>query len=92
MDATNLEAGEARPLQIHFFVNFSHPSGTYFRFHNLAIGLTRLGHQVTVFGRTGMVLRCSCQKRAPIPGHAARSLRDGGIGAGRAGAGHPQAD
>ena len=36
-------------LRIQFFVNFSHPAGTYFRFHNLAIGLTRLGHQVTVF-------------------------------------------
>jgi hypothetical protein len=36
-------------LRVHFFVNFVHPSGTYFRFHNLAIGLTRLGHQVTVY-------------------------------------------
>jgi hypothetical protein len=38
-----------RPLLVSFFVNFVHPSGTYFRFHNLAIGLTRLGHSVTVF-------------------------------------------
>jgi glycosyltransferase involved in cell wall biosynthesis len=36
-------------LQIHFYVNYSHPTGTYFRFHNLAVGLTRLGHRVTVF-------------------------------------------
>ena len=35
-------------LRIHFFVNFVHETGTYFRFHNLAIGLTRLGHQVKV--------------------------------------------
>ena len=34
---------------MYFFVNFVHPAGTYFRFHNLAIGLTRIGHQVTVF-------------------------------------------
>lgn len=38
------------PLNIHFFVQFVHEQGTYFRFHNLAIGLTKLGHIVTVFG------------------------------------------
>lgn len=38
-----------RPLRVSFFVNFVHQGGTYFRFHNLAIGLTRLGHYVAVF-------------------------------------------
>jgi glycosyltransferase involved in cell wall biosynthesis len=37
-------------LTIHFLVQFTHFQGTYFRFHNLAIGLTKLGHKVTVFG------------------------------------------
>jgi hypothetical protein len=36
-------------LRIAFFVNFVHQQGTYFRFHNLAVGLTRLGHEVTVY-------------------------------------------
>jgi glycosyltransferase involved in cell wall biosynthesis len=37
-------------VKIHFFVQFVHPVGTYFRFHNLAVGLIKLGHDVTVFG------------------------------------------
>ncbi len=49
MDAVNSDLGVMPPLRVHFFVNFVHLTGTYFRFHNLAIGLTRLGHQVTVF-------------------------------------------
>ena len=36
-------------LRIHFYVNYSHLGGTYFRFHNLAVGLTQLGHRVTVY-------------------------------------------
>jgi glycosyltransferase involved in cell wall biosynthesis len=36
-------------LHIHFFVQFSHEQGTYFRFHNLALGLAELGHVVAVF-------------------------------------------
>jgi Glycosyl transferase 4-like domain len=36
-------------LQVHFFVNFVHQQGTYFRYHNLAVGLTRLGHRVKVY-------------------------------------------
>ncbi len=39
-----------RPLQIHFFVNFVHEQGTYFRFHNLARSLKLLGHEVEIFG------------------------------------------
>lgn len=35
-------------LKVNFFTCFSFPQGTYFRWHNLAIGLQRLGHQVTV--------------------------------------------
>ncbi len=38
------------PLRIHFFVSSVRESGTFFRFHNLASGLTRLGQNVTVFG------------------------------------------
>jgi glycosyltransferase involved in cell wall biosynthesis len=38
------------PLSIHFFVQFVYEQGTYFRFHNLAVGLTKLGHNVTIFG------------------------------------------
>ena len=43
------EMSEKRSLRIHFYVNHVHEVGTYFRFHNLAIGLTKLGHQVTVY-------------------------------------------
>jgi hypothetical protein len=46
----NSELARMPRLRVHFYVNFVHPSGTYFRFHNLAIGLTRLGHRVTVYG------------------------------------------
>lgn len=35
-------------LQIKFFTCFGFPQGTYFRWHNLAVGLQRLGHVVTV--------------------------------------------
>lgn len=35
-----------KPLRIQFFTNFVHQQGTYFRFHNLAVALTRLGQQV----------------------------------------------
>ena len=37
-------------LKIHFLTQATHSQGTYFRFHNLAVGLTLLGHKVTVFG------------------------------------------
>ncbi|MBA4018965.1 MAG: hypothetical protein C0483_17490 [Pirellula sp.] len=36
-------------LNIHYFANFCHEAGTYFRFHNLAAGLVKHGHRVTVF-------------------------------------------
>ena len=48
--AANGAIARGRPLNIQFFVNFVNEVGTYFRFHNLAVGLTRLGHQVKVFG------------------------------------------
>jgi glycosyltransferase involved in cell wall biosynthesis len=38
------------PLHIHFFVQFVHEQGTYFRFHNLAQAIVRADHQVTVHG------------------------------------------
>lgn len=39
-----------RPLRILFFTNFVHEQGTYFRFHNLAVALSRLGQRVEVCG------------------------------------------
>ncbi len=39
-----------RPLRVRFFVNFVHPQGTYFRFHNLALALAGLGQQVEIYG------------------------------------------
>jgi hypothetical protein len=36
-------------LRIHFYVHHVHEVGTYFRYHNLAIDLTRLGHEVIVY-------------------------------------------
>jgi glycosyltransferase involved in cell wall biosynthesis len=42
-------ATEPDRLTIHFYVDSSHLAGTYFRFHNLAVGLCRLGHRVTVY-------------------------------------------
>jgi len=39
-----------RTLKIHFFVQFVHEQGTYFRFHNLARALTQRGHSLDVFG------------------------------------------
>jgi glycosyltransferase involved in cell wall biosynthesis len=51
-------------LKINFFTCFGFPQGTYFRWHNLAIGLQRLGHEVTVhaigprhWGRTQLEVR-----------------------------------
>jgi len=51
-------------LKIKFFTCFGFPQGTYFRWHNLAIGLQRLGHEVTVhavgprhWGRTQFEVR-----------------------------------
>src|SRR5262249_45451810 len=38
-----------RHLRVQFFTQACHSQGTYFRTHNLAIGLTALGHHVTVF-------------------------------------------
>ena len=37
-------------LKIIFLVEYVHEQGTYFRWHNLAIGLQAAGHQVIVFG------------------------------------------
>ncbi|MCX6848236.1 MAG: glycosyltransferase [Verrucomicrobia bacterium] len=51
-------------LKITFITCFGFPQGTYFRWHNLAIGLQRLGHKVTVhavgprgWGRTQFEIR-----------------------------------
>ena len=38
-----------QPLKINFLVDSIGKVGTYFRFHNLALGLTKLGHEVNVF-------------------------------------------
>ena len=51
-------------MKITFFTCFGFPQGTYFRWHNIAIGLQRLGHEVTVhaigsrhWGRTQFEVR-----------------------------------
>ncbi|NVJ86000.1 MAG: glycosyltransferase [Algoriphagus sp.] len=36
-------------MKIHFFVQSTHQQGTFFRFHNLALGLNQMGHQVIIF-------------------------------------------
>jgi glycosyltransferase involved in cell wall biosynthesis len=36
-------------LKIAFFVQYSHAAGTYFRWHNLAIGLKQLGNEIDVY-------------------------------------------
>jgi len=41
-----------KKLTIHFFVQSVHTQGTYFRYHNFAIGLHNAGHTVRVFGAT----------------------------------------
>lgn len=41
-----METGQK--LRITFSVSYSFPQGIYFRWHNLAIGLQQLRHQVTV--------------------------------------------
>lgn len=40
--------GANQPLQVHFIVSRDTHTGTYFRYHSLAAGLVRRGHQVTV--------------------------------------------
>lgn len=41
------------PLRVAFIVTGDGESGTYFRYHNLAKGLVRLGHEVVVYGQCG---------------------------------------
>lgn len=53
-------------LRIHFLTQFTHSAGTYFRFHNLAIALTQLGHKVTVFGVDIQTTGFSCPERQEI--------------------------
>ena len=62
---TRVNGGQSDPdrLRIHFYVNSCHRAGTYFRFHNLAVGLTQLGHRVTVYAGD---LNCSSKKRLEI--------------------------
>ena len=36
-------------MRIAFFVQYNHPAGTYFRWHNMAKALQALGHQVDVY-------------------------------------------
>ena len=40
-------------LRIAFIVTGDGESGTYFRYHNFAKGLVRLGHEVVVYGQRG---------------------------------------
>lgn len=37
-------------MKIIFITAYAHKQGTYFRWHNLALGLKKLGHDVSVFG------------------------------------------
>lgn len=53
-------------LKIAFFAPMALPQGTYFRWHNLAIGLQQLGHQVTVHAID-----------VPRLGRTRREIRDG---------------
>jgi len=53
-------------LRIHFLTQFAHAQGTYFRFHNLAVGLTLLGHKVTVFSVDTPTTSFSCPEREEI--------------------------
>jgi len=36
-------------MNIAFFVQYSHAAGTYFRWHNLAIALQELGHEIDIY-------------------------------------------
>jgi glycosyltransferase involved in cell wall biosynthesis len=60
------EPGGSRRLKIAFLVPEDRQTGTYFRYHNLAIALRQLGHQVTVYSQ-------SSRNRL----RATRELRDG---------------
>jgi glycosyltransferase involved in cell wall biosynthesis len=65
-----------RPLRIRFFTNFVHEQGTYFRFHNLARALNRLGQQVEIYGLDHDT--CSRRRREVrdgIPYHVVPSAR-----------------
>lgn len=56
-----------RPLRVHFFAQFCLPAGTYFRYHNLAIGLARLGHEVTVFAADAHRRQARTEVRDGVP-------------------------
>lgn len=69
-------------LRISFFAAASYAQGTYFRWHNLAIGLQQLGHQVTVYaigpehgGRSHLESRDGvCYSITPLPPRLLRFL------------------
>jgi len=57
-----------RPLDIAFIVPEDRQTGTYFRFHNLAIALVALGQNVTVYSQTNENhLRTTRQVRDGVP-------------------------
>ncbi|AFY72024.1 hypothetical protein Pse7367_3801 (plasmid) [Thalassoporum mexicanum PCC 7367] len=64
-----------QPLKINFLVDSIGQAGTYFRFHNLAIGLTKLGHQVTIFAGDGDTnSKARTELRDQIPYHVLPSF------------------
>jgi glycosyltransferase involved in cell wall biosynthesis len=67
---------KADSLKIAFFVNYSHKSGTYFRWQNLAIALKQSGHQVDVFaGDTDYHSANRIEERDGIRYHLISSLQ-----------------
>ncbi len=62
----NAAVTHERPLDIAFIVPEDRQTGTYFRFHNLAIALIELGQNVTVYSQTN-------EHRI----HTTRQMRDG---------------
>jgi glycosyltransferase involved in cell wall biosynthesis len=58
------------PLRIAFIVPEDRRTGTYFRFHNLAIALRHLGHEVHVYSQTNENhLRTTHAERDGVPYH-----------------------
>jgi glycosyltransferase involved in cell wall biosynthesis len=56
-------------VKIIFFAPASHEQGTYFRWHNLAIGLRRLGHEVQVLAFGSSKKKSSVEDRDGIAYH-----------------------
>lgn len=63
-------------MKIIFITAYSHRQGTYFRWHNLAIGLRKLGHDISVFTFDATIGKgSSTEIRDGIPYHILYSSR-----------------